>query len=160
MHIAKPRLCWWDFSPCCTALWCYLTLGMVFNPRIQPETLTPIFCTKINTIPGRLSKWFWGYKMLKPNSYATFRGIFFRIFGGEQWLHCSKCWPETVTMLSFKSKDSKAPILSGRHWGQTNRAPMAAENLSDTSDQGSKVWHLVGTGGACWWHQKWHRTAL
>ena len=43
MHIAKPRLCWWDFSPCCTALWCYLTLG----DGIQPAYSTRNFNANI-----------------------------------------------------------------------------------------------------------------
>ena len=145
---------------------------MVFNPRIQPETLTPIFCTKINTIRGRLSKWFWGYKMLKPNSYATFNGFFLPIWR-RAIVILFQMQTRNCDCVSFKCKDLNLQLLAGRHWVGVRVAPIAPETLWDARTViwwhhsgishhpflGRKVWHLVGTGGACQWHQKWHRTA-
>ena len=71
----------WDFSARCSALWCYLTLGMVFKPRIQPETLTPIFCTKTNTIRAGYQN---GSRGVKCSSPTTFKGIFLQLSRGEQ----------------------------------------------------------------------------
>ena len=40
MHISKHRLCWLDFLPRCTALWCYLTLGDGIQPAYSTRNFT------------------------------------------------------------------------------------------------------------------------